>query len=166
MHNILRIDGDQASWILDNAQIETVARELGQSGRPVILEVVAPLQGRLVLSAKSAGSVALLGPPGGAGWTPGGIFLPRAHLYVPSAAGPTNEAPGYVLAQSADLGKLERDIVAAMRHGTFLTVEIADGIQDGLLVLNGAALPLAVLCPPSPARPARPADPDAEPAPA
>jgi hypothetical protein len=153
MHNVLRIDGDQASWILDNARIEAVTQELGQSGRPVILDVISPLRGRLVLSAKSAGSVALLGPPGGAGWTPGGISLPRSHLYVSSAAGPTDDAPGYALAQSTDRGKLEHDIVAAMRHGTFLIVGIADGIQDGLLVLNGAALSHAVICPPSPASP-------------
>jgi hypothetical protein len=151
MYNILHIEGDPASWVLDDVQIQTVAQELGQSGRPVILDVVAPLKGRLVLSAKSAGSVALLGPPSGVGWTPGGIILPHAHLYVPSAAGPTVQAPGYALAQSADLTKLEHDIVTAMRHGTFITVEVAEGLQDGILVLNGAALPLAVLCPPSPA---------------
>ena len=63
---------------------------------------------------------------------------------------PTADAPGYALAQSADLGALEQDIVAAMRQGTFITVEIADGSQNGVLVVNGAALPLAVLCPPNP----------------
>ncbi|HEY5358094.1 MAG TPA: hypothetical protein VIJ82_10535 [Streptosporangiaceae bacterium] len=156
MYNVLRIEGEPASWILENAQIEEVARELGQSGRPVILEVVAPLQGRLVLSAKAAGSVALLGPPGGAGWTPGGVILPRAHLYVPSATGPTAQEPGYALAQSADLHKLEHDIVTAMRHGTMVTVGVSEGLEDGVLVLNGAALPLAVLCPPSRPGPAAP----------
>jgi hypothetical protein len=39
-----------------------------------------------------------------------------------------------------------------MRDGTFLTVEIAEGSQNGVLLLNGAALPLAVLCPPNPRR--------------
>ena len=151
MYNILRVEGDPVSWVLEDVQIQTVAQELGQSGRPVILDVVAPLKGTLVLSAKSAGSVALLAPPSGVGWTPGGIFLPHAHLYVPSAGGPTAQAPGYALAQSADLSKLEHDIVAAMRHGTFITVDVTESLQDGLLVLNGAALPLAVLCPPSPA---------------
>jgi hypothetical protein len=150
MHNILRIAGDHASWILEDAQIETVAQELSNTGRPVTLEVIAPLAGRLVLSAKSAASVALLGPPEGAGWTPGGAVLPRAHLYVPSGAGPTKAAPGYTLAPSTDLGQLERDISAAMHHGAFLTVKIIEGIQDGLLMLNGAVLPFAVLCPPSP----------------
>jgi len=150
MYNVLRIEGDPASWILENAQIQAVAQELAGSSGPVTLQVVAPLQGRLVLSAKSAGSVVLLAPPGGVGWVPGGIRLPRAHLYVPSATGPTVEIPGYTLAQSADLGSLEQDIVAAMRDGTFLTVEIAEGSQSGILVLNGAALPLAVLCPPNP----------------
>jgi hypothetical protein len=152
MYNVLRIEGDPASWILENAQIQAVAQELARSSGPVILQVVAPLTGRLVLSAKSAGSVALLAPPGGTGWIPGGIHLPRAHLYVPSATGPTAEIPGYTLAQSADLGSLEQDIVAAMRDGTFLTVDIAEGSQSGILVLNGAALPLAVLCPPNPGR--------------
>jgi hypothetical protein len=149
MYNVLRIEGDPASWILENAQIQAVAQELAGSSGPVTLQVVAPLTGRLVLSAKSAGSVALLAPPGGTGWIPGGIHLPHAHLYVPSATGPTAKIPGYTLAQSADLGTLEQDIVAAMRDGTFLTVEIAEGGQSGFLVLNGAALPLAVLCPPT-----------------
>jgi hypothetical protein len=150
MNNILCIEGDPASWVLADAQIQAVAAELGKSGDPVILDVVAPLKGRLVLSAKSAGSVVLLSPPGGAGWIPSGIHLPRAHLYVPSATGPTADAPGYALAQSADLAALEQDIVAAMRQGTFITVEIAAGLQNGVLVVNGAALPLAVLCPPNP----------------
>jgi hypothetical protein len=156
MYNIMRIEGDPAIWVLDNVQIEEVARELGQSGRPVALDVVAPLKGRLVLSAKSVGSVALLGPPSGVGWTPGGIILPRAHLYVPSATGPTAQEPGYALAQSADLHKLEHDIVTAMRGGTMVTVGVSDGLEDGVLVLNGAALPLAVLCPPSRPGPAAP----------
>jgi hypothetical protein len=149
MYNILRIEGDPVSWILENVQIQAVAQELAGSSGAVTLQVVAPLQGRLVLSPKSAGSVTLLAPPGGTGWIPGGIRLPRAHLYVPSATGPTAEIPGYTLAQSADLGTLEQDIVAAMRDGTFLTIEIAEGDQNGVLVLNGAALPLAVLCPPT-----------------
>jgi hypothetical protein len=152
MYTFLRIEGDPVAWILRDAQIQAVAQELCQSGDPVVLDVVAPLQGRLVLSAKSAGNVALLAPPPALGWTPGGIFLPRAHLYVPSATGPTAHTPPYTLGQSADLGPLEQDIVAAMRQGTFMTVEIAQGDQSGVLVLNGAALPLAVLCPPTPER--------------
>ena len=56
MYNVLRIEGDPASWILENAQIQAVAQELAGSSGPVTLQVVAPLQGRLVLSAKSAGS--------------------------------------------------------------------------------------------------------------
>jgi hypothetical protein len=149
MYNILRIEGDPVSWILNDAQVQGAVPELGQLNGSVTLTVVAPLQGRLVLSMKSAGHVAVLAPPSGVGWIPGGIQLSRAHLYVPSATGPTAKAPGYALAQSFDLAKLEQDIVAAMRDGTFVTVEVAEADRSGVLVLNGTALPFAVLCPPT-----------------
>jgi hypothetical protein len=149
MYNVLRLEGDPASWILYDATIEALARRLNESGDPVALQVVDPLQGRLVLSPRCAGSVALLAPPGGVGWVPGHIMLPAAHLYVASVTGPTQDFPGYALASSVDLDGLERKIMAAMDEGTVITVEVSDGTESGVLMLNGAALPLVVLCPPS-----------------
>ena len=86
MDIILRIEGDPAAWILQASGYRAVAQDLSQASRPVVLPVVAPLQGRLVLSPRCAGSIAVLGPPGGAGWVPSDIKLPTALLYVPSAA--------------------------------------------------------------------------------
>jgi len=150
MHSILRIEGDPVSWILSSAEIEVVAEGLARSSDLVTLQVVAPLQGRLVLSAQSAGSFALLKQPETVGWIPSYFRAPTAFLYIPSATGPTADFPGYALAQSADLDRLERDIVTAMRDGTVITVEISDGTLSGVLVLNGAALRFAVLCPSAP----------------
>jgi hypothetical protein len=149
MDSILRIEGDPASWVLQDADHTAVVQELSHSD-PVALQVVAPLRGRLVLSPRSAGSVALFNPPGGIGWVPSDIKVPTALLYVPSATGPTKDAPGYALAPGADLGTLEQRIVAAMREGSVLTVEVSDRLGSGVLTLNGAALLLVVLCPAAP----------------
>jgi hypothetical protein len=149
MNNVLRIEGDPASWILYDATIEALARRLHHSVDPIALRVVAPLQGRLVLSPRCAGSVALLAPPGGVGWVPGHIMLPASLIYVASVTGPTQDFHGYALTSSVDLDDLERKIMAAMDEGTVITVEISDGTESGVLVLNGATLPLVVLCPPS-----------------
>jgi hypothetical protein len=150
MPSILRIEGDPVSWIVPDAEIEGVAQQLAQSGGPVTLQVVAPLRGRLVLSAQSAGSVALLAQPKVVGWIPSYFRVASAHLYVPSATGPTVDFPGYSLAQSADLDTLQQDVVAAMSDGSSIRVQVSDGIESGVLVLNGAALSFAVFCPPTP----------------
>jgi len=147
MDIFLRIEGDPTAWVLQASGYQAVAQDLSQASRPVVLPVVAPLQGRLVLSPRCAGSIAVLGPPGGAGWVPSDIKLPTALLYVPSATGPTQDFPGYALARNTDLGALEQEIVAAMSQGSVLTVEVSDNSERGVLVLNGAALLLAVLCP-------------------
>ena len=149
MDSILRIEGDPASWVLQDADHTAVVQELSKSD-PVALQVVAPLRGRMVLSPRLAGSVALFHPPGGIGWVTSDITVPTALLYVPSATGPTRQSPGYALASGADLGALEQRIVAAMRDGSVLTVEVSDHLGSGVLTLNGAALLLVVLCPAAP----------------
>ncbi len=148
MKNILHIAADPNPWVLDDAQLESVAEQIAQAGGPVTLPVIAPLKGSLVLS-RSAASVALLPPPGGVGWTPGYIHLPAPGLYVPSPSTPASHVTAYALPPPADLTKLGQDIVAAMTEGTRLTVEISDGLLTGQLFLNGATLPFAVLCPAS-----------------
>ena len=88
--------------------------------------------------------------PTSPGWIPSGIRLPRAVLYVPSAAGPTTGNPGYVLPEDANLATLGQDILAAMSAGTTVTVPVSSGLVTGSVVLNGAVLALAVLSPPEP----------------
>jgi hypothetical protein len=143
---VLRIEGDPATWVLGaNSPAEVLQQDLISQSGPVTVEVVSPLVGRLVLSTQSVAHVALLTP--GAGWIPGGAIQPRALLYVPSPAGPTLDSPGYTLPASLDLAALEIDILAAMTDGTTIAVEVSDGIFSGPLLLNGAVLPFAVICP-------------------
>ena len=131
MDIILRIEGDPAAWILEASGYRAVAQDLSQASRPVVLPVVAPLQGRLVLSPRCAGSIAVLGPPGGAcGGSPATSSCPTALLYVPSVAS-RDAFPGYALARNTDLGALEQEIVAAMSQGSVLTVEVSDNSERG-----------------------------------
>jgi hypothetical protein len=101
-----------------------------------------------VLSVRLAGSLTLFCPPAIVGAHPTDIDKPPPPLlYVPTVTGATQEAPGYALDHGTDLGALEQSIVAAMHGGAQLLVRAAVGESSGLLVLSGAALAFAVLCP-------------------
>jgi hypothetical protein len=144
----LLIGTDPASWYLADAGYSQVVAELAQAG-PVVLDVVSPLRGRLVLSVAHAGSVSLLKVPPTVGTHPGDAY--RAHaarLYLPTAAGPGKDLPGYELAAGTKLSALEQDIVAAMRDGTPLPVPVTAGLGSGQVVLSGGTLAFAVLRPP------------------
>lgn len=68
----LQIGTDPTVWMV-LADQDTVAGQLQQATGPVQFAVVGPLQGELVLSARSAGSVLVLpGPPDVGGTHPGG----------------------------------------------------------------------------------------------
>jgi hypothetical protein len=157
---ILKIGADPTSWFITGTSYGVVADELGQ-GSPVLLDVAFPLQGQLVLSLPHTGSVSLLPPPTHAGTHPGdnpppaqgeaqngtGIPAPlplqSPTLYLPSAAGAALESPGYQLPAGTDLGALAPAIKTAIGGGSLYRVSLA----NGLLVLNGAALAFAVICP-------------------
>jgi hypothetical protein len=157
---ILRIWADPTSWFITGTSYGAIADELGQ-GSPVLLDVAFPLQGQLVLSLAHAGSVALLPPWAHAGTHPGDNPPPaqgRAEigtgapaplplrlpaLYLPSTAGATLESPGYRLPADTDPGALASAIKTAIGGGSRYRVSLA----SGLLVLNGAALAFAVICP-------------------
>lgn len=148
MTSVLRIQGDPTGWAVDaNSPAQMIKQALISQHGPVAVNVEAPLKGRLILSTRSAASVAVLVPP--AGWLPGGAIQPRATLYVPSPAGPTTQNHGYTLQASANLATLERDIVTAMTDGAAIEVPVADQASMGTLVLNGRTLAFVVLCPPS-----------------
>ena len=53
-----------------------------------------------------------------------------------------------VYAVSSNINKATAvdDIVAAMKDGTMLTFQVYDASGTGALVINGAALPFAVVC--------------------
>jgi hypothetical protein len=166
----LRIAGDPDVWTLGaDAKIDVIQQDLINQDSPVTLNVDWPLKGRLVLSPLAVTSVAILTPPGGwipggdvnspSGWIPGGGMPPpdrrptnaiqdSALLYVPSPTGPAPDDGGYTLPESTDPTELENEIVTAMTDGTTISVEVTWGAWGGPLLLNGAALPFAVICPP------------------
>jgi hypothetical protein len=144
----LRIGNDPAAWYFRPAGYDACAAGLAEP-TPFVVEVVAPLKGRLILNPRAAGKVALTLPINPVGWNPSGVCLPKSPLvYVSSAAGPTHKAPGYTLAPGYELAALEKDIIAAMTDQAMLTIRLeAEPSGRGVLALSGAALAYAVLCP-------------------
>ncbi|HEY6278291.1 MAG TPA: hypothetical protein VIX86_18395 [Streptosporangiaceae bacterium] len=145
MFSILRIEGDPTAWYVDPP---VTAGQL-TAGSPVALPLASPLAGRLLLSPRAVGSVAVMDPGPGHGVIPSGAQLPEPCLYLPSPAGAGGQ-PRYPLPPLTDLAALESQIMAAMGAGSFVTVELTAVADTGVLVLNGAALSFAVLCPASP----------------
>ncbi len=141
----LRIGTDPTAWVLENADLDTVAAQLSQPTGPVVLPVVGPLQGDLVVSPSVAAAISVNGSPPVRGWHPSHIALPPwPVLYLTSPTGPTPDAPGCPLDPNTDLAALERDIIAAMSGRTILSIQVAD-IEGGFVLLNGAALDFVVL---------------------
>ena len=141
----LRIGTDPTAWVLENADLDTVAAQLSQATGPVVLPVAGPLQGNLVVSPSAAATISVQRPAPGHGMRPSHIALPRFPvLYLPSLTGPTPGAPGYPLAPGTDLAAQQQAIIAAMSGRTSLSIQIGD-IQGGVVLLNGAALDFAVL---------------------
>jgi hypothetical protein len=144
-YTFLRIGTDSTDWVLENADPETVAAQLNQASGPIVLPVIDPLQGDLVVSPSAAATIWMHSPPPVHGWHPSHIALPRwPVLYLPSSAGPTQDYPGYPLDPDTDLAALEQKIIAAMSGRTVLSIQVA-GIPGGVVLLNGAALSIAVL---------------------
>jgi hypothetical protein len=141
--SFLYIGSDPTSWELGSP--EPVPPPWRDSSDPVALAVVKPLYGTLVLAPRRAGSVALLAALFDYPWIPSQLLLPR--VYVPTSAGVGPRQPGYSLAAGTNLPELERSLKAAMRDGTTLDLTVSGLDGTGVLVLNGAVLPFAVLCP-------------------
>jgi hypothetical protein len=145
----LQIGTDPTCWYLPPSEYDTVAAGLAQPGTPIAVDVLAPLQGRLVLSPRAAGSVALTLPVTPVGWVPGGICKPTVPLLrLPSSAGPTHDNPGYLLAADTDVAALEQKLIAAM-SGPESVVTLALDVPapgKGVLRVSGATLTYAVLC--------------------
>ena len=146
----LQIGNDPATWYFASTDYDMVAAGLAQPGAPFVVEVVAPLQGRLILNPVAAGAVSLALPIKPVGWNPSGVVWPQSPLlYVSSGAGPTHAQPGYTLARGYQLAALEQEIVTAMEQKTIVTVMLDEGLGKGTLALSGATLPYVVLCPPA-----------------
>jgi hypothetical protein len=141
----LRIGTDPTNWVHENADLDTVAARLSQATAPVVLPIAGPLQGSLVVSPSAAATISVARPSPLHGVHPSHIASPRwPVLYLPSPTSPTPDSPGYPLEPNTDLAALEQHIVAAMREGTVLSVQVAE-VQGGVVLLNGATLSFAVL---------------------
>jgi hypothetical protein len=141
----LQIGTDPTRWTLENADPDTVAAQLSQATGPVVLPVAGPLPGNLIVSPSAAASISVQRPLPTHSLHPSHIALTRwPVLYLPSPAGPTHVAPGYLLDPATDLAAQEQDIIAAMSRRTFLSIQTAD-IPGGVVLLNGAVLNFAVL---------------------
>ena len=146
----LQIGNDPATWYFAPTDYDKVAAGLAQPGAPFVVEVIAPLQGRLLLNPVAAGAVSLTLPVNPVGWNPSGAVLPQSPLlYVSSGTGPTDAQPGYTLARGYQLAALEQEILTAMEQKTIVTVLLDEGVGKGTLALSGTTLPYVVLCPPA-----------------
>lgn len=149
MNAELQIGNDPATWYLPSTGYDTVVVALAQADTPFAVDVIAPLQGRLLLNPVAAGAVSLALPVQPVGWNPSGVVWPESPLlYVSSATAPTHADPGYALARGYQLDVLEQEILTAMTQKTFITVSLDEGLGKGILVLSGATLPYVVVCPP------------------
>lgn len=151
MEVIVRIGGDPASWIVADQSYESMTAELRKATGPVVIPVTAPLVGSLVLSHRAAASVVVIQPPGGTvfsttGWNPGHEGGPTAPiLYLASLTGP---GPDAVYAVSSDINHevAVQEISTVMTNGTVFAFGVYDASGTGTLLINGAALPFAVVC--------------------
>ncbi len=153
MYSVLQIAGIGPAWVLRDADLTMLAGQLA-GGDPFRLPVAGPARGYLVLSPAVAGSITLLGPPGGTDWVPTDADLPpasgpAASVYVPQPAAPGAPLSLYHLRQAASISGLADEILVAMQNGTPVVLEVSSGTQAGTLVLSGASLPFAVVCPPA-----------------
>lgn len=151
MELIVRIGSDPTSWVVPDSSFEIVATQLGQATGPLVLPVTMPLAGQLVLSHRAAGSVALIQPPGGRvwqthDWNPGHEATPSAPLvYLASPAG-AGQGAVYAVSSNVNAMTAVQDIVTAMTDGAMLTFQVYDPSGTGALLINGGALPFAVVC--------------------
>jgi hypothetical protein len=146
----LQIGTDPTHWCIQPAEYDTVAALLAEPQTAFAVDVISPLEGRLVLSPVAAGSVTLTLSFKPIGWVPNGAYKATAPgLYLPSSAGPTHHSPGHTLAAGTDLADLEQKLIAAMASpGSVLSValDIPGPAGKGTLLLSGATLAYVVLC--------------------
>ena len=150
MNIILVIGTDPAEWVVQANDLDAVAAQLSQATAPLVLPVISPLEGQLVLSAGAAATIAL-SAPSGVGWNPSDCRLPGGSqiLYVPTLTGATRSKHGFALPPGTDLDALAQDIVTGMKNGTILNGPLAPQEGDASVVLQGAGLAYAVVCPPA-----------------
>jgi hypothetical protein len=154
MYLVVRFDADPTYWSLQSpADSRPMADELASSADPISVPVTAPLVGTMLISPRLAGTVAILDQMPIESWIPSGVKAPSSVLYIPAAAGPTSDFPGYTLPEGTVLGDLSQNILHAMKTGGTITTPISTAKGSGKVRINGGALAFVVLCPPSAAGP-------------
>ncbi len=144
----INVDRDPTIWTLKNPIIDPA--EITRSSAPLALGVSRPLDGILLLSVKAAafvtlfpGSLDLIAP----GWIYDDLSGPSAFLYLPSVS---TSAAGPVLYQvpaAITLAELQNIITTAMTSSQTVPVPFEVAGSVGQVVVNGAALPFAVIGP-------------------
>jgi hypothetical protein len=140
---LLQIGSDPTVWVLAVGQ-----DEVANTTDPAAWRVVYPVEGRLVLSPRSAGSLVVL--PASPGDGPGVGNPHGGHptdIHLPSVTARTVSSHGYWLEERdpTDVEDLERKILTAMADRTRLTLPLISGTGGGVLVLDGATLPFIVI---------------------
>lgn len=155
MYLVVRLDGDPTYWSLQPPEdSKPIVDELASSKDPLSVGVTGPLVGTMLISPRCVGSMAILDDESIGSWVPSGIEAPSSVLYVPSAAGPTKQFPGYALPEGTGLNDLSQEILAAMRSGEVITTPISTGKGRGKLRIDGGVLAFAVVGQATPATPA------------
>jgi hypothetical protein len=134
----IQIEGDPTKWWIED---QLPANEL-TAGQPLTVTSLAPIEGILVLSPKSA-TVTVSNVPSGS--PPAPLAIPGGIIYLPTATGPSAGHVGYVLAGDVDPMSLSGQIAGSMQGGQHQTIAL--GGAGGTLVINGATLTFAVLAP-------------------
>jgi hypothetical protein len=144
MPGYIQIEGDPTQWwIADQFPTSELT-----GGQPLNVTSLAPINGTLVLSPRSA-TVAVFNVPSGT--PPPPLPVTGAIIYLPTATGPSAGHVGYSLADDVDPMSLSGQIAGSMHAGSSQTIALGNG---GTLVINGEVLTFAVLAAP-PAAPPR-----------
>jgi hypothetical protein len=137
----LQIDGDPTFWWLKQPIDEST---LTGSGAIQHLDTVSPVSGTLVLSVGVVASFALADPAMGA--IPTDADRPAPLLYLPTPGGFPGVTAAYSLPANTDLAALINEITTAMSANISIAVGLVGGGANRV-VLNGALLSFAVICP-------------------
>jgi hypothetical protein len=142
MLGYLQIGHDPTKWWFDQPiDASQLARE------PLTIQVLAPVLGTMVLSPRFHSAVTF---EQASGAPPQNQDVPAWTIYVPTTAGVPDGHDGYELPDNADLDRLQSEITALMRDGHSQTITLRGDAPHRTLVLDGATLAFAVLCPPWP----------------
>lgn len=139
--SILYIEGNPTPWGLRDVRPENP----GWTG-PVSLPITVPVVGTLVLSPARVGGLALVDPDWHNGWVPMTVAAPQ--LYIPSGTALTSALLYPLAPPDDDTESLTEKLLGAMRTGSTITIALAL-VGGGVVVVNGAVLPFAVVAPAS-----------------